>query len=222
MPSNLKAGEGVVVAQARYSREAGDHQRRPALASLRRQAGPERRLPHGQGGRQPAADLRAAGRRLHRPRRVRACERGQAGAGRPRAGARGVRDSGRRASRRGPRRQRQDPARADFVRRLQGQPVRTERAAAAGDQRLDRRRRAGARGHLLHPVEVRRRQRGGPLRHPRAGRQAHRHHRHASRGADHVQAGQPPRRRGARQHRLGGDFAGRRHHRGIRRARFPA
>ena len=46
---------------------------------------------------------------------------------------------------------------------------------------LDRRRRAGAGGHLLHPVQVRRRQRGGALRHPRAGRQAHRRHRHASR-----------------------------------------
>ena len=31
----------------------------------------------------------------------------------------------------------------------------------------DRRGRAGARGHLLHPVQIRRRQRGGALRHPR-------------------------------------------------------
>ena len=82
-------------------------------------------------------------------------------------------------------------------------------------ERVDRRRRAGARGHLLHPVEIRRRQRGGALRHPRAGRQAHRHDGDASRRGDHVQAGEPQRRRGARQHRLGGAFAGRRHHQGI-------
>ncbi len=60
---------------------------------------------------------------------------------------------------------------------LQGQPVRARRQASARPQRHDRRRGAGAGGHLSHRVELRRRQFGGALRHPRAGRQAHRHHR---------------------------------------------
>ncbi len=78
-------------------------------------------------------------------------------------------------------------------------PIRLERADRLG--------RAGARGHLLHPVQIRRRQRGGALRHPRRCRQAYRYHGDAPRRADHVQACQQARRRSARQHRLGGASA---------------
>ena len=121
--------------------------------------------------------------------------------------ARGVRSAGRRLAHRRPRRRRAHSGRANFLRHLQGQPVRARRPAADRRARDDRRRRGGAGRHLLHRVELRRRQFGGALRHPRAGRQAHRHHRHPSRRRDHAQAGEREGRRGARQHRLVGAYA---------------
>ena len=57
-------------------------------------------------------------------------------------------------------------------------------------RRHDRRRGAGAGGHLSHRFELRRCQLHGPLRHPRAGRQAHRHDRQSSRRDHHAQAGE--------------------------------
>ena len=92
-----------------------------------------------------------------------------------------LRASGRRPAHRRPRRHQQDSAEPDFVRDLQGQPVRggAERAVA-GAQRRRRRRRAAAGGHLLHHLQLWRRQLGGALRHPRAGRQADRRDRHAT------------------------------------------
>ena len=50
------------------------------------------------------------------------------------------------------------------------QPVRNHRTPADRAERDDGRRRAAARGHLLHRVELRRRQFGGAFRRPRAGR----------------------------------------------------
>ena len=78
-----------------------------------------------------------------------------------------------------------------------------------------------ARGHLLHRLELRRQQRGGALRHPRAGRQAHRRDGHPPRRRHHAQARQRARRRGARQHQLVGAHARRRRGQGIDR-RLPA
>ncbi len=101
------------------------------------------------------------------PRRLRARQHGEAGADQQGDDARGVRYRRRRAFASKAGRQRQDSDRADFVRHLPGQPVRAGRPPADRFERADRRGRAGARGHLLHPVEVRRRQLGGALRHPR-------------------------------------------------------
>ena len=93
-----------------------------------------------------------------------------------------LRASGRRPAHRGPRRHQQDSAEPDFVRALQGQPVRRRRRArVAGAQRRRRRRRAAAGGDLLHHLQLRRRQLGGALRYPRPGRQADGRDRHPSR-----------------------------------------
>ncbi len=66
-----------------------------------------------------------------------------------------------------PRRHQQDSAEPDFVCDLQGQPVRRRRPRLAGAERRGRRRRAAAGRHLLHHLQLWRRQLGGALRHPR-------------------------------------------------------
>ena len=78
--SDHAAGRGRVAGRRPLRRRRAGHHRRAALAGLCRQARPDRRVPPGQGRPLAAADLRAAGRRLHRACRVRPCERGQAGA----------------------------------------------------------------------------------------------------------------------------------------------
>ena len=192
-------------------RRAADHLG-AALARLRRQARPERRVPRDQGRPLGAADLRAAARRLRRARQLRpgaapsrrcscAATRARCSRFRP-AGCRSRARSATCGSR--PARSRSTSTRAASSIRATGGRIVVEH--------VDRRPRAAAGGHLLHPVEIRRRQLGGALRHPRAVRQADRRDGDASRRGDHVQAGEPQGRRGARQHRLGGGFAGRRHH----------
>ena len=84
-----------------------------------------------------------------------------------------------------------------------------------------RRRDPGAGRLLSHRLALRRRQLGGALRHPRADRQADRRHRHPSRRNHHAQAGQPVRRRSARQYPVVGAHARRRRGQGIDR-RLPA
>ena len=128
-----------------------------------------------------------------------------------------LRAAGRRPAHRRPRRHQQDSAEPDLVRDLQGQPVRGRRARLAGAERRGRRRRAAAGGHLLHHLQLRRRQFGGALGYPRSGRQADRRHHHPSRRGDHAETGQRQGRRGAGQHRVVGDHAGRRRHQGIDR-----
>ena len=100
------------------------------------------------------ADVRAAGRQLHRACRVRTCPGGETGAAARRDRARDVRNSGRRHPHRRPRRRRQNPARPDPFRHLQGQPVRARRQAADGVQHHDRRHHAGAGRHLSHRVAI--------------------------------------------------------------------
>ena len=110
------------------------------------QARSQRRLPPDQGRQERDADIHAAARQLRGPCRLRPRERDQGGATAcGRADARGVRNSGRRTAHRRQGRRRPHPARPDFVRSLQGQPVRARRQAADRAVGADRRRRSGAR-----------------------------------------------------------------------------
>ena len=75
-----------------------------------------------------------------------------------------------------------------YVRHLQGQPVRAGRQAAAHDRHHDRRRDDGAGRHLHDRLELRRRQFGGALRHPRPDRTTDRRDGDAPRRHHHAQA----------------------------------
>ena len=87
------------------------------------------------------------------------------------------------------------PARS-FSMFFNGSQFDTGGAAAACAQCDDRRRRAASGGHLLHRLQLRRRQFRRALRHPCAGRQADRHRGQPPRRRDHAQARE---RRGARR-----------------------
>ena len=165
-----------------WTRPAADH-RRADLAGLSRPPGPGRRVSAVEGGPVGSPGLRAAARRLCRACQLRARERRQAGAAALGNGPRAVRTAGRRTARRRPGRRCAHPGGPDFVRNLQGQPVRAGRKTPARPERDDGRRRAIGGGHLSHRFELRRRQLAGALRHPRADRQAHRRHGDAPRRA---------------------------------------
>ena len=176
--------------RALWPRRAAD-QRRPDLARLRGQARRHGRLPPDQRGPGGGADIRAAARKLCRPCQSRSCQRRQGGAIARGDRARGVSKfppapsglEGRVGDVR-------IPAGTNLVRYFHRQPVRHHRAAADRAERHDRRRRAAAGRHLLHRVELRRRQFGCALRRACAGSEAHRHCRHASRRGHHAQARQ--------------------------------
>ena len=124
-------------------------------------------------------------------REPRARQRRQGGPAARRDGARSVRYSRGRHAARGPRRRRAHPDRTNFVRNLYAAASSTtaERRPHRAE-RDDGRRRAAAGGHLLHRVELRRRQFGGALRREGPGRQAHRYRGHPSRRGHHAQARQ--------------------------------
>ncbi len=190
----VPAGQVALALSARFGKDGpliggGLHWR---VYAARRDAGGNYRLVKEEKA-VPAPTLGAAGRQLHRACRLRAGHRGPAGdlAGPDRAA--GVRSPGRRAANgrtgwRCPR-----ARRTDFIRCLQRQPVRWRRTSADRRTGRDRRRADGAGGHVLHRVQLWRRQFLGAIGYPGAGRQAHRHHRDAPRGGYHAQAGRPSR-----------------------------
>ena len=154
---------------ALWPRYAADHGRTD-LARLQCQGRHDRRLPHDQGRQGGGADLRAAVGKLCRACELRTGQCRKGGGTTLRDRARNVRASRRRHAARRPRRRRAHPGRANLVRHLQGQPVRYRRAPTACRERDDRRCRAGTGWHLLHRLELRRRQRCGALRRARARR----------------------------------------------------
>ena len=167
----VPAGQVALAVSARYGRDAPPISGGLDLARLRREAGRRRRSS-------------AWSRRTGRRRRPSCCrrattsfmpslgtrQRGQGGATARRDRARSLRNSRRRHSARRPRRRCAHPGRPDIVRYLQRQPVRHHRAAADRAERDDRRRRAASGRHLLHRLELRRRQFRGALGRPRPGR----------------------------------------------------
>ena len=162
------------------------------LAHLSRQARRERRLPHAaRGARAPRRSsccrpaamwcMSASGSRP-RPRRCSCAPRRCARCSSSRPAA--LRLEGRVGDSRIP------PAQI-IVRRLPRQPVRRRATSAPlAHGCRDRRRGAAAGGHLSRRFELRRQQRDGALRHPRAGRQADRRGGQSSRRGHHAQAGQ--------------------------------
>ena len=187
----VPAGQVRCPCRSLRPRRAGD-QRRPHLAGLRRQAGRHRDFPSRQGG--PAARRRpsccrrattscmpafglASAAKTDATARARPCAKSSTF--RPAAsGSKAA--SAMSASRPGRYRSTSSPAASSTPR--ERRPIAAERD--------DRRRRAASGGHLLHRLELRRRQFGGALGRPRPGRQAHRYRRHPSRRGDHAQARQ--------------------------------
>ena len=123
----VPAGQGALAMSARFGRDL------PAINGglhwrvYRAEA--ERRAAPGQGGQGTVTHLRAGARHLCRQRHVRARERDQDRGPARREDDGGVRYPGRRPAHRGQGRRRQDPAGTDFLRSLQGQPVRARRQA---------------------------------------------------------------------------------------------
>ena len=115
---------GGAVADGALRQGPAGHQWRAGVAGVRRQARRHRHLQADPRGARRDPEHRAAARQLRRPRGARPGRRGAGGE--PESGdrPRRLRASGRRAAHRGPRRHQQDSAEPDFIRALQGQPVR--------------------------------------------------------------------------------------------------
>ena len=186
----VPAGHVALAVAARYGRDAPAIVWRPDLARLCGQGRHHRRVSLDQGRPRRGADFHPAARQLRRACELGAGQRRQGDPAARRHGPRNVRYSRRRRAARGPRRRRAHSPRADCVRHLPGQPIRHLQPPAAGAERGHRRRRAVARGHLLHRLELRRGQFRGALGRARAGRQAHRHRRHPPRRGADLQAGE--------------------------------
>ena len=133
-----RSGSGGAVADGALRQGSAGHQWRAGVAGVRRQARRHRHVQADPRGARRDPEHRAAARQLRRPRRARPGQRGAGGE--PESGDRSrvLRASGRRPAHRGPRRHQQDSAEPDFVRALQGQPVRRRRrrrTPVAGAQR---------------------------------------------------------------------------------------